>query len=133
MKEIFLRIQSMSQKRIRILKVVMIFAMIFEAIWIFPLKYELSIFNATIICCYFTVGIILGTVTVRKNVIIILVIIFSVFVGFALRVWLEWGEASMTEALTPKSVFLTYVPVVIVTYIGYTYAKRNIKAFKGGS
>ncbi len=77
------------------------------------------------------VGVILGAVIVRKNVIILLGIIFSNFVGLALRVWLEWGEVSITEGLTPKRVFLTYVPVIMVTYIGYIYAERNIKAFKG--
>lgn len=127
MKEIFLRIQSMSQQRIRTLKVVMILCMIFEAIWIFPLEYEFSIFNAVIIYCFFMVGFILGVVTVRKAVVILLGIIFSNFAGLALRVWLEWGEVTITQGLTPKSVFLTYVPVIIVTYIGYVYAKRKIE------
>ena len=125
MKEMFLNIQSMSQKKIRTLKVVMILSLIFESMWIFPLKYELSLINAGWIYYFFMVGFILCAVTVRKPIIIFLSIILSNFIGLALRVWLEWGEVTITEGLTLNSVFLTYVPVIIITYIGYIYTRHQ--------
>ena len=73
------------------------------------------------------VGFVLCAVTVRKPAIILLSILFSNLLGLALRIWLEWGEVTITEGLTPKNVILTYVPVIIITYIGYVYTKMSIK------
>jgi len=70
------------------------------------------------------VGFILCAVTVRKPVIIFLGIILSNFAGLALRVCLEWGEVTITEGLTLNSVFLTYVPVIFITFIGYIYTRH---------
>jgi len=126
MNEMFLYIQSISQKKIRTLKVMMVLFMIFESMWIFPLKYELSLYNAEMIFGFFMVGFILCAVTVRKPIIIFLSIILSSFIGLALRVWLEWGEVTITEGLTLNSVFLTYVPVIIIIYIGYIYTRHQM-------
>lgn len=127
MKELYLRIQSMSQKKIRTIKIVLIIFMIFEAVWIFPLEYKLSTLNAVMAYCFFLIGSILCVVTERKPVTVLLGIILSNLAGLAIRVWLEWGEVTITEGLTFKSVIFTYVPVIVVTYIGYEYTKRNIK------
>ena len=124
MEKLFLNIQSMSQKKVEIGILLFI---VFESMWIFPLKYEFSLINVVFIYCFFMVGFVLCAVTVRKPAIILLSILFSNLLGLALRIWLEWGEVTIMEALTPKSVILTYVPVIIITYIGYVYTKMSIK------
>lgn len=102
MEEMFVKIQSKSRKKIFAL---VIFFMTFEAIFIFPLKYELSILNAVMIYCYLMLGFVLCAVTRRHPVIIFLGIVFSNMVGHGLRIWLEWGEYSMIRDLTLKISF----------------------------
>ena len=48
-------------------------------------------------------------------------------IGFALRVWLEWGESSMMRDLTISNVLLTYIPICISILIGYLLTTVLIK------
>ena len=127
MKEIFEKIELMSKNHRRIVLAIVIFFMIFEAIFIFPLRYELSILIVCIIYCYFLLGLALCATTRRKSIVILLVIIFTNMIGLGLRIWLEWGEYSMIRDLTYKNVLLTYIPIITTTFIGYLYTKNVIQ------
>ncbi len=127
MKEIFAKIELMSKNNKRIVLAIVIFFLIFEAIPIFPLRYELSILNAGIIYCYFILGFALCATTRRKSIVILLGIGFTNMIGLGLRIWLEWGEYSMIRDLTYKNVLLTYIPIITTTFIGYLYTKNFIQ------
>lgn len=127
MKEIFSKFELMSKNIKRIVFTIVIFFLIFEATFLFPLKYELSIMNATLIYCYFILGLALCATTRRKPIVILLGIVFSNMIGLGLRIWLEWGKYSMLRDLTYKNVLLTYIPIVAITFICYLYAKKVIQ------
>lgn len=105
----------------------MIWWFFFEAIFIFPLRYELSILNVGIIYCYFVLGLVLCATTRKKSIVILLVIGFTNMIGLGLRIWLEWGEYSMIRDLTYKNVLLTYIPIITTTFTGYLYTKNVIQ------
>ncbi|WP_066718040.1 hypothetical protein [Clostridium sp. Marseille-P299] len=127
MKEILEKIELMSKNKRRIVLNIVIFFLIFEAIVIFPLKYEFSIMNASIIYCYFILGFALCATTRRKSIVILLGITFTNVIGLGLRILLEWGEYSMIRDLTYKNVLLTYFPIIAITFISYLYTKNVIQ------
>lgn len=127
MKEIFTKLELMSKNNKRIVLVIVIFFLIFESIFLFPLRYELSLLNAGIVYCYFILGIALCATTRRKSIVILLVIGFTNMIGLGLRIWLEWGEYSLIRDLTYKNVLLTYIPIITTTLIGYLYTKNFIQ------
>ncbi len=127
MKEIFEKIELMSKNNRRIVLAIVIFFLIFEAMFLFPLRYELSILNAGLIYCYFILGFALCATTRRKSIDILLGISFTNMIGLGLRIWLEWGEYSMIRDLTYKNVLFTYIPIIITTFIGYLYTKNVIQ------
>ena len=127
MKEIFTKIELMSKNNKRIVLAIVIFFLIFEAIFLFPLKYELSFLNAGIIYCFFILGVTLCATTRRKSLVILLGIGFTNMIGLGLRILLEWGEYSMIRDLTYKNVLLTYIPIITTTFTGYLYTKNFIQ------
>jgi hypothetical protein len=127
MKEIFSKVELMSMNKKRLVLVITIFLLIFEVMFIFPLKYELSLLNAGIIYCYFILGFALCATTRKKSVVILLGIGFTNMIGLGLRIGLEWGEYSMTRDLTYKNVLLTYIPIIATTFISYLYTKNFIQ------
>jgi hypothetical protein len=121
MKDIYTKIQLLSNKKKNELLAIVIIFMIFEAMCIFPLKYELSVSNAVMAYAYFMIGLLLCATIKRKPIIVLLIIITTNMTGFGLRIWLEWGESTMTTDLKLANVLLTYSPIIVVIIIGYLF------------
>ncbi len=124
MEEMYKRLQAMPRKWLFL--VIGVF-LIFEAIFVFPLQYELSIFNALLVYIYVELGVALSAITTHNTGKVFLAVALLNLVGLGLRTWLEWGEYSMMRDLTIDNVMLTYCPIVIMIYIGYAYAKYRFE------
>jgi hypothetical protein len=127
MQNIYKKIQSFTNKKKKRLLAFAIIFMIFQAIWIFPFKYELSLSYASILYTYFIIGFILCATLKKKLAIVLMTIISTNMLGLCLRVWLEWGEYSMTRDLTVFNVLSTYIPIIAVIAVSYIYTLHYIE------
>lgn len=117
-------IQAVSEGKRKAIYAAVVFFIVFEAIWIFPLKYEISLLNGVMVYVFFMAGFLLRA-TKRMKWMTVFVLVFSMnMAGLGLRAWLEWGEASMAKNLHAANVFLTYLPIAALTLAGYLYTER---------
>ncbi len=86
MKEIYAKTELISKSRKRIILTIIVFFIMFEAIFVFPLKYELSVLNAGLIYCYFILGFALCATTRKKSIVSFLGIAFTNMIGLGLRI-----------------------------------------------
>lgn len=127
MKELYSQITKLTNKRKNVLLTALIIFIAFEAIWIFPLKYEVSLLNGSLIIAYVFVGIFIGLIQKLNDFIVILTVPVANIIGLGLRIIIEWGEVTVTEELTLFSVLITYIPVIVFIFIGYFYTRHYLK------
>ena len=122
-----LNIQKMSTMKKKVLYSFALIIIVIQAMSIFPLRYEISILNALMVSVYLEIGVVLSAMFRNRHIIVFLIILATNMIGFALRVWLEWGEFSMRRDLTIFNVLSTYIPICITILIGYLLTNVSIE------
>lgn len=119
MKEVYSNFKILSAKNRNVFTSIIIIIVVFEAIAIFPLKYEISLISAILIYVYFGIGLLLHAAYGKNSRIVFLIVFISNTIGFLLRVWIEWGEVNMIHNLNISNILLTYIPLCAMIIAGY--------------
>ncbi len=116
------KLNQWTNKKKMMISIILTLFVIWQAIWIFPLKYESLLIDGLFLISYIYIGIILGLLQKmsKKTALVFIPIINLVGLGF--RILIEWGEVSITQELSLISVLTTYIPVIVLIYGGYLYA-----------
>ncbi len=91
--------------------------MIFEGIYIFPLKWEFSFYILGAIGLFLVLGIFLGGTTSWHPMIGFLVILLCNLLGFGGYLLLQNEEFHFWKNI--EDLVLTYVPIIVITFVGY--------------
>lgn len=119
MKEVYSNFEILSAKNRIVFTSIIIVILVFEAIAIFPLKYEISLSSALLIYVYFGIGLLLHAAYGKNKRIVLLISFLSNAIGIIFRAWIEWGEVTMIRNLHISNVLLTYIPLCAMIIAGY--------------
>lgn len=111
--------QSIS-RRPKMMKYASIIFLIFESIFVFPIRYDkLTMFNLYLLLFFVVIGCVFGALYRAVWYKPLFIVTISSVIGLMFRVWLEWGEVTITVDLTLWNVMMTYIPIIVVVMIGY--------------